>query len=205
MKRIIIMILSLISLIAEAQESRTIAGNLLNDGNGVEELDPAILDEGRVLYKDLTDKGMKISGGVIYASSESIGKELGSIVRVKEPFLVHSIGFTVMENQSEGCRVSIRIYRIQTDDSLEDIVTIPICQNIPVTSSKTRLEVAPAESLLLEPGEYYIGFRIDEVAEGRIYFPLYMKKSYFRNANEEPLQKCRTNIGISVRGSVIRD
>lgn len=205
MKRMIIIILSLISLIAEAQEIRSIGASLLNDTNPFEEIDSAVLNEGKVRYKELTDKGMMIPGALVSATSESIGKELGSIVRVKESFLVRSISFTVTDNQSEGCRASIGIYRMNTPDSLESIVTMPVYQDIPAVSRKTRFEVVPEEIILLEPGDYYISFSIDDLAEGSICFPLYMKGSYYRTTSEEPLKKCSYNIGISVRGSINSD
>ena len=52
--------------------------------------------------------------------------EIGSIVKVKDTFLVKSSCFTVDENRMEGCKASIRIYRITDDGNLNNIVTMPI-------------------------------------------------------------------------------
>ena len=155
---------------------------------------------------------------------ESVGKEIGSLVKTKHPFLVRTISFTVEENRMEGCKANLRIYRMESGDSLVNIVTIPIYQDIPKAAQETVFSIAPEESIILEPGEYYISFCLSEISreimdkwaeaetwsedqrfdtyrQDRIYFPLYLKSSYTRENQDQPLSKWGANIGIEVRGS----
>ena len=82
---------------------------------------------------------------------ESVGKEIGSLVRTKHPFLVKTISFTVEENSMEGCKASIRIYRMEGQDNLVNIVTMPIYQDIPKATEETTFIIAPEESIVLDP------------------------------------------------------
>jgi hypothetical protein len=223
MKRILIAVLSLIPLLAIAQESQTIGGYLLDGKDSFEKLEAAVLTESISKAKRLGGKGMKMPGGVMMMTPRSIGIEIGSIVQTKHPFLVKTISFTVDENRMEGCRGSIRIYRIHDENNLENIVTMPIYQEIPKTDKKTTFDIAPEESLLLEPGEYYVSFSLTEIGseimerwadsdtwsdkeqstkymEDRIFFPVYIKTSFTRSNSEEPLTKWGANIGIEVMG-----
>ena len=65
MKRIAILILSLIPLFAMAQEPQIIGGYLLDGKDSFEELEAAILTESKSKAKKLDGKGMKIPGGVM--------------------------------------------------------------------------------------------------------------------------------------------
>lgn len=223
MKRTLIIFLSLIPLFAMAQESQTIGGYLLDGKDSFEELEAAVLTESRSKAKRLGGKGMKMPGGVMMMTPRSIGGEIGSIVQTKHPFLVKTISFTVDENRMEGCRGSIRIYRIHDENNLENIVTMPIYQEIPKTGKKTVFSIAPEESILLEPGKYYVSFAVTEIGneimerwadsdtwsdkeqstrymEDRMYFPLYLKTSYTRGNTDHPLTRWGANIGIEVMG-----
>ena len=66
MKRTIIIFLSLISLIAQAQEPQIIGGYLLDGKDSFEELEAAVLTESRSKDKNLGGKGMKFPGGSIF-------------------------------------------------------------------------------------------------------------------------------------------
>ena len=157
---------------------------------------------------------------------ESVGKEIGSIVEVKNPFLVKSICFTVDENRMEGCKASIRIYRITEDGDLANIVTMPISQDIPKAEKKTTFSIVPQESIELEPGEYYISFALTEISEtiadkwanaktwnakeryanqleDSMFFPVYVKSSYSRENSNSPLTKWKYNIGMTVIGKIL--
>ena len=157
---------------------------------------------------------------------ESVGKEIGSIVEVKNPFLVKSICFTVDENRMEGCKASIRIYRITEDGDLANIVTMPISQDIPKAEKKTTFSIVPQENLELEPGEYYISFALTEISEtiadkwanskawdakeryanqleDCMFFPVYVKSSYVRENSYSPLTKWKYNIGMTVIGKIL--
>lgn len=223
MKHIAMIILSLIPLFAMAQEPQIIGGYLLDGKDSFEELEAAILTESKSKAKKLDGKGMKMPGGVMVMTPRSIGKEIGSIVQTRHPFLVKTISFTVDENRMEGCRASIRIYRIHDENNLENIVTMPIYQEIPKADKKTTFNISPEESLFLEPGEYYVSFALTEIGneimerwadsdtwsdkeqstkymEDRIFFPVYLKTSFTRSNPKDPLTKWGANIGIEVMG-----
>ena len=217
------MILSLIPLYAMAQEPQIIGGYLLDGKDSFDELEAAVLTESKDKEKKLDGKGMKMPGAVIAMTPRGIAKEIGSIVQTAHPFLVRTISFTVDENRMEGCKASIRIYKIQDEENLENIVTMPIFQEIPKADKKTTFSIAPQESLLLDPGKYYISFSLTDIddeildrwadsdtwsdkeqstkyMDDRIFFPLYVKTSYTRANTGSPIVKWGANIGIEVRG-----
>ena len=223
MKRIAILILSLIPLFAKAQSPQIIGGYLLDGKDSFEELEAAVLTESRSKERNLGGKGMKFPGGSIFMTPESVGKEIGSLVKTKYPFLVKAISFTVEENRMEGCKASIRIYRMEGEDNLVNIVTMPIYQDIPKATEESTFSIAPEESIVLDPGEYYISFYLTEISQeimdrwaesnswsdehrfdmyrqDRVYFPLYLKSSYTRERSDHPLTKWGANIGIEVKG-----
>ena len=164
MKRIAILILSLIPLFAKAQSPQIIGGYLLDGKDSFEELEAAVLTESRSKEKNLGGKGMKFSGGIIFMTPESVGKEIGSLVKTRHPFLVKAISFTVEENRMEGCKASLRIYRMEGENNLVNMVTMPIYQDIPKATDETKFTIAPEESIVLEPGEYYISFCLTEIS-----------------------------------------
>ena len=226
MKRIIAIILSLSPLFSYAQEPQIIGGYILDGKDSFEELDAAVVTDSKRKDKNLDGKGMRLPGVTMMMIPESVGKEIGSIVEVKDPFLVKSICFTVDENRMEGCKASIRIYRITDDGNLHNIVTMPIYQDIPKAKKKTTFSIVPQENLELEPGEYYISFALTEISktienkwaasetwdakeryanqlEDCMFFPVYVKSSYSRSTAEHPLEKWKYNIGMTVRGKII--
>lgn len=214
MKRILIFILCLMPFSLLAQETQVIGGYLLDGKDSFEELEAAVLDGSKRKEKKLDDRGMRIPGGVVAMSPESIGKELGSVVHVSKPFLIRSISFTVVENRMGDCKASIRIYRMHDESDLENIVNMPIQQNIPVASGKAVFNVVPEEGIVLDPGDYYVSFSLSETddrlmtmpadSSSKIYFPLYLKTSYSRKSADEPLVRLEANIGMSVLGQIVR-
>ena len=223
MKRIIAILLSFAPLFAFAQEHQIIGGYLLDGEDSFEELDAAVVTDAKRRDKNLDGKGMRFPGGAMMMIPESVGKETGSIVEVKNPFLVKSICFTVDENRMEGCKASIRIYRITEDGDLANIVTMPISQDIPKAEKKTTFSIVPQESIELEPGEYYISFALTEISEtiadkwanaktwdakeryanqleDCMFFPVFVKSSYSRENSDSPLTKWKYNIGMTVKG-----
>ena len=226
MKRIIAILLSFAPLFAFAQEHQIIGGYLLDGEDSFEELDAAVVTDAKRKDKNLDGKGMRFPGGAMMMIPESVGKEIGSIVEVKNPFLVKSICFTVDENRMEGCKASIRIYRITEDGDLANIVTMPISQDIPKAEKKTTFSIVPQESIELEPGEYYISFALTEISEtiadkwanskawdakeryanqleDCMFFPVYVKSSYSRENSYSPLTKWKYNIGMTVIGKIL--
>ena len=223
MKKNLTILICLLSISAMAQEPQIIGGYLLDGKDSFEELEAAVLTESRSREKNLGGKGMKFPGGLIFMTPESVGKEIGSLVKTKHPSLLKTISFTVEENQMEGCKASIRIYRMEGEDNLVNIVTMPIYQDIPKATEQTTFSIAPGESIVLDPGEYYISFCLTEISQeimdrwaesdtwsdeqrfdmyrqDRIYFPLYLKSSYTRERSDHPLTKWGANIGIEVMG-----
>lgn len=226
MKVFLILTLCVLSFLASAQEPQIIGGYILDGKDSFEELDAAVVTDSKRLDKNLDGKGMKLPGVIMMMNPESVGQEIGSIIEVKHPFLVKSICFTVKENRMEGCKARINIYRLTDSNNLDNIVTMPIYQEIPRTEKKTTFSIAPEENLELQPGEYYISFALSDISEaieakwvnsktwdGKeryanqledcIYFPVYVKSSYSRSTAEQPLEKWKYNIGMTVRGQII--
>ena len=228
MKLRLTIIAILIGIAVSAQEPQIIGGYLLDGKDSFEELEAAVLTESRSKEKKLGGKGMKFPGGSIFMTPESVGKEIGSIVKTMHPFLVKTISFTVEENRMEGCKASIRIYRMESDGNLVNIVTMPIYQDIPKATEETVFSIAPEESIVLDPGEYYISFCLSEISreimdrwsgsetwsederfsmyrQDRVFFPLYLKSSYTREHPDQPLTKWGANIGMTVTGRFIQE
>lgn len=225
MKRIIAILLSFAPLFAFAQEHQIIGGYLLDGEDSFEELDAAVVTDAKRKDKNLDGKGLRFPGRAMMIP-ESVGKEIGSIVEVKNPFLVKSICFTVDENRMEGCKASIRIYRITDEGNLDNIVTMPISQDIPKAEKKRTFSIVPQESIDLEPGEYYISFALKEISEtiadkwanaktwdakeryanqleDCMFFPVFVKSSYSRENSDSPLTKWKYNIGMTVIGKIL--
>lgn len=226
MKVFLTLILCVLSFLASAQEPQIIGGYILDGKDSFEELDAAVVTDSKRLDKNLDGKGMKLPGVIMMMNPESVGQEIGSIIEVKHPFLVKSICFTVKENRMEGCKARINIYRLTDSNNLDNIVTMPIYQEVPRTEKKTTFSIAPEENIELQPGEYYISFALSDISEaieakwvnsktwdGKeryanqledcIYFPVYVKSSYSRSTAEQPLEKWKYNIGMTVRGKII--
>ena len=224
-KGILTLFMCLLSFFSWAQEPQIIGGYLLDGEDSFEELDAAVVTDAKRKDKNLDGKGMRFPGRAMMIP-ESVGKEIGSIVEVKVPFLVKSICFTVDENRMEGCKASIRIYRITDEGNLDNIVTMPISQDIPKAEKKTTFSIVPQESIELEPGEYYISFALTEISEtiadkwanaktwdakeryvnqleDSMFFPVYVKSSYSRENPDSPLTKWKYNIGMTVIGKIL--
>ena len=225
-KGILTLFMCLLSFFSWAQEPQIIGGYLLDGEDSFEELDAAVVTDAKRKDKNLDGKGMRFPGGAMMMIPESVGKEIGSIVEVKNPFLIKSISFTVDENRMQGCKASIRIYRITEDGDLANIVTMPISQDIPKAEKKTTFSIVPQESIELEPGEYYISFALTEISEtiadkwanskawdakeryanqleDSMFFPVYVKSSYSRENSDSPLTKWKYNIGMTVIGKIL--
>ena len=224
-KGILTLFMCLLSFFSWAQEPQIIGGYLLDGEDSFEELDAAVVTDAKRKDKNLDGKGMRFPGRAMMIP-ESVGKEIGSIVKVKDTFLVKSICFTVDENRMEGCKASIRIYRITDEGNLDNIVTMPISQDIPKAKKKTTFSIVPQESIEFEPGEYYISFALTEISEtiadkwanaktwdakeryvnqleDCMFFPVYVKSSYSRENSDSPLTKWKYNIGMTIIGKIL--
>ena len=188
-----------------------------------QELPPAVFIGGDAKEKYLlrTGKNLLRNMGVISISLEDgdfKGKEVGSVAQTKKPFLVQDISLTVHDNRIPGCVASINIYRIEgPEESFVNVLHKPIYFDVAVSDAPRKYDLHPEETLLLEPGRYFIAFQIvgcDESAlqaflakpmEERIHemymnFYIYLKNSYLRESALGEMKQYPVNIGIAVKG-----
>lgn len=147
------------------------------------------------------------------------GVELGSVATARKPFLVKNILFSVTDNYIPGCVVSVNIYRIEGEpEQFINVLHKPIYVNVAMSSERQYFDIRPEETLLLEPGKYYISFALVDCDANAIreywdtpesernplglhlYTPVYFKSSYYRSASLGKLDSIPFNIGISVKG-----
>ena len=191
-----------------------------------QELEPAVFTGGNTKEKYLLRPGMAIGEKLAAIDfyrpdSGSKGMEFGSIADTRKPFLVRNIRFSITANYIPGCVASINIYRIEgKPETFTNILHKPIYVNIPMSEEKQVFDVEPEESILLEPGRYFIAHQIvatDEEAvqeyqktpesernptDMRMHMltRVYLKSSYKRSAAMAGLQPLSVNIGMTVKG-----
>ena len=188
-----------------------------------QELPPAVSIGGNTKEKYLLRSGKNLlkNMGVISVSFEDgnfKGKELGSVAQTKKPFLVQDISLTVHDNRIPGCVASINIYRIEgPEESFVNVLHKPIYFDVAVSDTPQKYDLHPEETLLLEPGRYFIAFQIvgcdeaalqaflakpmeEQIHEMYINFYIYLKSSYLRKAALGEMKHYPVNIGISVKG-----
>lgn len=185
------------------------------------ELPPAVVIGGKTKEKVLVRPGSKVAdghatGAISLRSEDELGRELGSVVQVKKPFLVKDITFRINENTIPGCVAAINIYRME--ESLVNVLQKPIHFDVAVSDSPQRFNLHPNETLLLEPGRYFIAFQIvdcdrpafqrflakpaeeQDYWEFSMYFTLHLKSSYTRETARGDLKSYPFNMGIAVKG-----
>ena len=189
-----------------------------------QELSPAIFIGGDTKEKYLVRPGKHVlkNLGVISTSLQGehlSGRELGSVAKAQKPFLVKDILFSVRSNQIPGCVASINIYRIEgKKESFDNVLHKPIYFHVPVSDHPQDFDIQPEETILLEPGRYFVAFQIvgcDKQAlqanlagrvEERKYqgmtmdFNIYLKSSYLREAALGKMEHFPVNIGVAVKG-----
>ena len=178
-----------------------------------QELPPAIFIGGDTKEKYLMRPGKSVlrNLGVISTSIEGghpSGRELGSVARAKKPFLVQNIQFSVRSNHIPGCVASINIYRIEgKKEAFVNVLHQPIYFDVAVSDEPQRFDIQPEESILLEPGRYFIAFQIvgwDESAmqapDPTMAFNIYLKNSYLREVSLGEMEHLPVNIGVAVKG-----
>ena len=189
-----------------------------------QELPPAVFIGGDTKEKYLLRSGKNLLGnkgaiGISLPEGRPAGRELGSVAQTKKPFLVQDISLYVQESQIPGCVASINIYRIEgKKESFVNVLHKPIYFDVAVSDAPQRYNLQPEETLLLEPGRYFIAFQIvgcDEEArqdflakpkEERkptgmcMYFNIYLKSSYLRETALGDMQHLPVNIGVTVKG-----
>ena len=179
-----------------------------------QELPPAIFIGGDTKEKYLLKPGTGLlkSVGIITTSMRSghpSGREIGSVAQTKKPFLVKNILLTVRSNQIPGCVASINIYRIEgKKESFVNVLHKPIYFDVAVSNDPQDYDIRPEETLLLEPGKYFIAFQIvgcdnealQESLEMSIDFNIYLKSSYVREVAMGKMEHLPVNIGVAVKG-----
>lgn len=188
------------------------------------ELPPAVFIGGDVKEKYLLRPGTKIfgNGGVLVFEPETgstKGVEIGSVAQTKKPFLVQDIQFGIWENTIPDCVVSVNIYRIEgKDEEFVNVLRKPVYVNVAESEQPQEFHIQPEESILLEPGRYYISFQIvdcnEKALEEYLQVPeserdwsrmrlstiLYFKSSYTRNTAMGKMEHYPVNIGMVVKG-----
>ena len=188
-----------------------------------QELPPAVFIGGDTKEKYLLRTGNSLlkNLGVISITFEDgnfKGKELGSVAQTKKPFLVQDISLTVHDNRIPDCVASINIYRIEgPEESFVNVLHKPIYFDVAVSDTPRKYDLHPEETLLLEPGRYFIAFQIvgcdeaalqaflakpmeEQIHEMYMNFYIYLKSSYLRKSALGETKHYPVNIGISVKG-----
>ena len=187
-----------------------------------QELPPAVFIGGNTKEKYLMRPGTKVMGGasaISLRSEQGMGRELGSVAEAKKPFLVKEILLSINENTIPGCVASINIYRIEgKKESFVNVLHKPIYFDVPVSEGLQDFVIQPEDTILLEPGKYFVAFQIvgcDKEAfqaflakpeeeqkywEFTMYFKLYFKSSYLREVALGKMNHYPINFGIAVKG-----
>ena len=189
------------------------------------ELSPAVSIGGDTKEKYLVRPGKNLFGNkssiAFDLSNGKKGSEMGSIARARKPFLIRNIQLTIHANYAPGCVAAINIYRIEGEpETFVNILHKPVYFDIAVSDSPRKYDIQPDESILLEPGKYFIAFQIvavdeDAVREYRerpeserkrdftamqLYTPIHFKSSYIRHAAMGEMEHLPINIGVAVKG-----
>ena len=154
----------------------------------------------------LSNRGMKIAGGVTQWTTEKLGYEIGSIINVKRVFEVEELLFSTVLNNIENARLSINIYLMDdTESNFSNVMHHPIYVDIPVSEKKNEHVIAVKENIFLEPGRYYVavkfvdGKKLTDKSDVML-FPLYLKESYIRNSPVDIPEKIPVNLGLGIKG-----
>ena len=189
-----------------------------------QELQPAVFIGGNTKEKYLVHPGARLlgNGGIISIAlreGRSEGREVGTVAQTKKPFLVKDILLSVHSNHIPGCVAAINIYSIEgKSESFVNVLHKPIYFNVAVSNEPQDFDIQPEETILLEPGRYFIAFQIvgyDEQAmqdflakpeeereprEVTTDFVIHLKSSYIREAALGEMIHLPVNIGIAVKG-----
>lgn len=176
-----------------------------------QELPPAVFIGGNTKEKYLLKPGMNVlkSMGLITTElpdGHPTGRELGSVAIAKKPFLVKDILLSVRRNQIPGCVASINIYRIEgKNESFVNVLRKPIYFDVPVSEARQNFDIQPEETVLLEPGRYFIAFQVvgcyGTAGPGiSMDFDIFFKSSFLREVALGDIQPLPVNIGVAVKG-----
>jgi len=188
------------------------------------ELPPAVFIGGNTKEKYLLKPGTKIFGNTgiiefVAKSGSSKGVEIGSAAKTKKPFLVRDIQFSIYRNTIPDCVVSVNIYRIEgKNEDFINVLRTPIYVNVSESLEPQEFLINPEETILLEPGKYFISFQIVDCNEDalaaylsipeeerdhskmRLSSTVYLKSSYIRKAALGKMEHMPVNIGMVIKG-----
>lgn len=163
--------------------------------------------DGKRKKAKLSDGGMKIAGGVIQLSTEKLGYEVGSIMKVKRIFEVEEILFSTVSNSIENAKLSINIYSIdESESNFSNVLHHPVYVEIPVSDKKHEHVITAKENIVLAPGRYYVALKFVDGnkpagEDGKMQFPLYLiSSSYIRNSPVDIPEKVPVNLGLEITG-----
>ena len=189
-----------------------------------QELPPAVFIDGKTKEKYLLKPGAKVLSnmGIIslaLRNEHPSGKEIGSVAQARKPFLVKDIFLSIHSNHIPDCVASVNIYRIEgKKESFVNVLHNPLYFDVAVSNEPQHFHLEPEETLLLEPGKYFISFQIvacDEDAllaflakpqeeqdywEMTMDFDIHLKSSYIREVALGEMKHSPVNIGIAVKG-----
>ena len=189
-----------------------------------QELPPAVFIDGKTKEKYLLKPGTKVlkNVGIIslaLRNEHPTGREIGSVAQTKKPFLVKDIFLSVHSNHIPSCVASVNIYRVEgKNKSFVNVLHKPIYFDVAVSNEPQHFHLEPEETLLLEPGKYFISFQIvdcDQEAlqdflarpqeeqhswEMTMDFGIYLKSSFVREAALGEMIYSPVNIGVAVKG-----
>ena len=178
------------------------------------ELPPAVSIGGDTKEKYLLRPGTKVAGdagALVFEpkTGHTKGVELGSVARTNKPFLVQDIRFGIRDNSIPDCVVAVNIYRIEgKNENFVNVLHKPLYVNVAESSTPQEFHIQPEETVLLEPGKYFISFQIvnlnaaalDEFPQMSLSTILYFKSSYIRKAALGKMEPYPVNIGMVVKG-----
>lgn len=178
-----------------------------------QELPPAVFIGGNTREKYLLKPGAKVLAnmGIIcmaLLSEHPTGREIGSVAQARKPFLVKDIFLSIRSNHIPGCVASVNIYRIEgKNESFVNVIHKPLYFNVDVFNEPRHFHLEPEETLLLEPGKYFISFQIvdcdkesPQAFPATMDFDIHLKSSYLREAALGQMTPTPVNIGVAVKG-----
>lgn len=186
------------------------------------ELPPAVFFRGYAREKYLLRPGLMVNenlGGASFKIIDGNDLELGSVATARMPFLIKHIKFSITANHIPGCVASVNVYRIEGEkERFINVLHNPIFINIAVSDEPQHFDLQPEETILLEPGRYFVAFQIVNIDEDAkreylatpelerdpnamtISTPLCFRSSYERHPASGITRHHPISIGISVKG-----
>ena len=109
-------------------------------------------------HKTLSNRGTRILGAISTLTPNKVGYEVGSALKVKQPFEVEEIEFFIISNSIRDVTLQVAIYR---DSTFTEVLSQPIFVNIPEGNRQTVV-AKPTERILLQPGDYIVSIGLDD-------------------------------------------